>query len=366
MLGAGPASAAVTVGSSLRARADLFTRCDSFCTELQVARPGGLPAATIPSDGVITRWRVRAATQGLVRLRILQPLEDGSYVAVAESDPQVLQRGHAPGRDVIYEFAARIPVREGDQIALDRDRRAGAVFHSYGSDASYATATFAPVLGDAPAVPQPPAAGRELLLNADLERDADHDGLGDESQDSCPQVPADTPDVPCPPREEPPPVVTPVGPGTQTGTEGPTVTGEGGPSRPTGRSPRPHSRAPKVRHSPRRPVVRNESHRTGRPVRGTPPRRSERTRSGHTQHPKVRPAPPRRTERRPTGHAQEPKKRATPPHRSPEHVEPHARKPTRRQDPPRPKGRRNRRHATHPHVKPNPPKPPAPPGFEPH
>src|SRR6476659_7376526 len=137
------ADAATTVGSSLRQRANLYVRCASNCTAVQSARPSGA-GLTIPSDGVITRWRVRAATLGQVRLRILRPDADGGYTAVAASDPVRLDRPHQPGQDVLYEFPVRITVHAGDTIGLDRDAKAGGIFHTYGTNTTYAVATFAP------------------------------------------------------------------------------------------------------------------------------------------------------------------------------------------------------------------------------
>ena len=158
LLGAGQASAAVTVGSSLRARADLV-HAVRFVLYGAADRPPGRPARGHDPERRRHHPLARAGRRrrGWRGCASCSRSRTAAHVAVAESDPQVLQRGHAPGRDVIYEFAAQIPVSEGDLIALDRDRRAGAVFHSYGADASYATATFAPVLGDGP---RDPAAAR--------------------------------------------------------------------------------------------------------------------------------------------------------------------------------------------------------------
>src|SRR4051795_11395341 len=77
LLAAAPAQASTTVGSSLRQRANLYVRCATTCTDVQTARPGDT-GLRIPADGVITRWRVRAATLGAVRLRILRPVS-GAY-----------------------------------------------------------------------------------------------------------------------------------------------------------------------------------------------------------------------------------------------------------------------------------------------
>jgi hypothetical protein len=174
----------------LRVRANLFVRCKSECSALQSARPGGA-GLVIPEDGVITRWRVRAATQGTIRLRIIRREEDGGYSSVTTGPQVTLDRPHRAGQDVLYEFPARIPVHAGDTIGLDRDAKAGGIFHSYGTNTAYAIAVFAPPLADSARDVHPTAgsAGQELLLNADIEKDADADGFGDESQENSPTIP---------------------------------------------------------------------------------------------------------------------------------------------------------------------------------
>src|SRR3954453_7814217 len=208
------AEAATTVGSSLRVRANLFVRCNTECTAVQSARPGGA-GLVIPQDGVITRWRVRAATQGTIRLRIVRREDDGGYSSVTIAPAVTLDRGHRPGQDLLYQFPARIPVRAGDMIGVDRDAKAGGIFHSYGTNTAYAVADFAPRLTDTASDVQPSAgsAGQELLLNVDVEKDADGDGFGDESQDNCPTIANDQTDKPC---STPAPV--------STAPEGPTST----------------------------------------------------------------------------------------------------------------------------------------------
>lgn len=355
------ATAAITVGSSLRERADLFTRCDSFCTELPVARPGGLPGATIPSDGVVVRWRIRAATRGWVRLRILRPDGAGGYTPVAASEPTQLTGYHGPGHDNRYAFGVSIPVQAGDVLALDRDRSAGAVFHSYGADTSYSAATFSPALGDAAAAGAP-VPGRELLLNADLERDADGDGLGDESQDACPAVPASTPNVPCPVTT--PPTTTP-SPATG-GSDGPVVQGEGGPTRPGGSSPTGHDSRPSVRPQPRVPRKRSKRHGAGKPTRADPPNRSEEHTAGHRGGKPTRSDPPARTRQGNRSHGSGTPTRSAPPTTSADRPSGYSGSKPQRPEPTPPKAKRKRRHRGGMPQRADPPPPPKAPTFEPH
>ncbi|HEX6714854.1 MAG TPA: hypothetical protein VF066_15795 [Thermoleophilaceae bacterium] len=290
------AEGATTVGSSLRQRANLYLRCSSNCTAVQTARPGGA-GLSMPSDGVISRWRVRAATMGSVRLRVMRPEADGGYTAVMAGDWIRLDRPHAPGQDVLYEFPARMSVRAGDVIALDRDAKAGGIFHSYGDNTTYAAAEFAPSLRDdaLDVKPSSNVSGRELLLNADVEKDADGDGFGDESQDNCPTIANDQTDKPC--TTPTPESTTPQGPTSQTvettpqtrtqGSAGPPVAGE----RPLAKSKRRHSRRRGARRSPPRAGDPQRTH-GGKPKPRSAPRKPSRRESdSHGTAPKPRPKP---------------------------------------------------------------------------
>ena len=220
LFAASPAAASTTIGSTLRARADLFTRCETAgCTELQT----GLRAQrlTAPAgEGVITRWRVRAATLGGARLRVFRPAgTGGALTAVGTTDWVPLDRRHPPGADVLYEFPARIRVAEGDVVALDRDRRSGGVFHAWQGNAAYRAAQFAPIapLDAVELLPSSNEIGAELLLNADIEADKDGDGYGDETQDNCPSIANDQTSNPCPRAQQ---TGDGTGTGTGTGTDG--------------------------------------------------------------------------------------------------------------------------------------------------
>jgi hypothetical protein len=271
-----PAHAAATVGSSLRQRANLYVRCPGTCTALQSGRPG-TAGISIPIDGVVTRWRIRAATMGLVRLRIVRSEPDGGYSSEGRGDWVRLDRPHEPGHDILYTFPVRMTVHAGDTVAVDRDARAGGIFHSFGQDASYAVAVFSPPLPDAgfDLSPTSSSPGRELLVNVDVEKDADGDGFGDESQDNCPTIANDQTDRPC--STPSPSTATPQGPTSTpvettppqrgTGSEGPPVAGEP----PTSRARRRHSSRHRARPAP---------------PAGTDPQRS------HGRNPAARPTPP--------------------------------------------------------------------------
>jgi len=343
--GTAPAQAATTVGSSLLQRANLYVRCASTCTETQVDRPGDA-GLTIPHDGVITLWRLRAATNGRVRLRILRLGEDGTWSAAASSDWVTLSRHHRPGQDILYSFPAQLPVAGGDRLALDRDARAGGVFHSYGADASYTVADFAPALADdaSGASPTSTAPGRELLLNAVVEPDANHNGLGDETQESSAPPPTG-------------PTATPVEtPPAQGGSPGAPVSAEPG----VDRYPRPHARHPAARPKPHVPATDQRGHRPVAP-RPAPHAAPAPAASRHQRHKPARHAPSTRV---PAGkpHRRQPPRRSAP-HAQRNPVGEHSQPPA-RSAPPAPAHHVGRRHR---HVSPRPGPPPAKrPGFHRH
>jgi hypothetical protein len=161
------AHADVTIGSDL-ATAPNETRVDPLGL---TASPAGV---SVPFDGVITRWRVRAGlTSSPVRLRILRPT---AGVEIGRSDPEP-----APptGSKAVYE--TRIPVVQGDRIALECCAGLGGHFFVTSGGT---TDVWSPPIGDGAVVPTPsqsPDVG--TALNADVERDLDGDGLGDDTQD---------------------------------------------------------------------------------------------------------------------------------------------------------------------------------------
>jgi hypothetical protein len=317
---AGPrAQAATTVGSSLRVRANLSIRCNTTCTEVQSARPGGA-GLVVPADGVITRWRARAATLGTIRLRILRRESDGGYTSIAIADQVQLDRRHSPGQDVLYEFPARIAVQAGDTVGLDRSTTASAIFHSYGTQTAYAVAGYSPKLtnGAGDVQPDTNGTGRELLLNADVEKDVDGDGFGDETQDNCPTIPNDQTDKPCS-TPTPAPTATPVGP-TSTpvdntnpqqhsrGSDGPPVQGE----QPVIRGTRRHLRRRATRPSPPRASDPQNAHSRSPGARLRPPRSTGPDSTYHGTTPRARPKPPRPTGPDSTNHGASPSPRQQP------------------------------------------------------
>ena len=138
---------------------------------------------TSPIDGVVVRWRVKDYTGpgDLLRptFRVLRASGAGNFTGAGSAGP-------VPGYHGLGEFAARLPIRAGDRIGIDTpcapQNYVGVI-----DGGSYES--WSPPLVDGEAPGRPPGYTNTLytlLINADVEADADHDGFGDETQDSCP------------------------------------------------------------------------------------------------------------------------------------------------------------------------------------
>jgi hypothetical protein len=143
--------------------------------------------ATIPSNGVITSWRVTveelpegfSATE---TLKVFRPAGPKQFRVVGESASVPLESGSKT-------YPTRIPVLAGDHIG-------GALFTG-GITGSLLCETTDPgnrvglIIGDVPNGSTGGVAGEEpeyqLPLLVFVEPDADNDGFGDETQDGCPQ-----------------------------------------------------------------------------------------------------------------------------------------------------------------------------------
>ncbi len=174
---AGSAHGAVAIGADLGMPAT--TASAGGYTYIHTA----LPATRIlqsPITGVVVRWRVRNGGWDDINLRILRPI-GGGFDGVGTSEPRSVT-----GSDtLVHEFLTRLPIQTGDQVGIDvggnalyRGSVAGANY-GYWETTSISDSSM-------PSAPTAGTPGLELLLNADVERDADRDGFGDETQDACP------------------------------------------------------------------------------------------------------------------------------------------------------------------------------------
>ena len=168
------ASGAVTFGSNLGDSPIVPTLSSSFTAALRTLDPGDLApgGVTAPSGGVITRWRVKKGP-GAINLG----------VRVIRGNTSVYQGGATPvpAAAGTYEFATRAPVQTGDAIGVDQVSAGGAPILASGGSFD----AWSPLLGAAETRTPDTTAPLQLLLNADLEPDADRDGFGDETQDQC-------------------------------------------------------------------------------------------------------------------------------------------------------------------------------------
>jgi hypothetical protein len=175
------AFAVTTLGSPLvRNQGGGLGSCgNSTCTFWHTQLTGATLVA--PSNGVIVRWRVKAASTDSYRLRILEPDGSGNATIIASSAPLPALGGNA-----VTTAEVRMPIEAHGFLAIETP--GGAPY-----PIAMAGGTQGGSAGDAPdgasfPVDQSPHGGIELLFNADFEPDPDADGFGDESQDNCPAV----------------------------------------------------------------------------------------------------------------------------------------------------------------------------------
>jgi hypothetical protein len=169
--------AKVTIGEDTSVAGDDTFVCPSgsTCTFVQAAH--GARPVTAPFDGVIVRWRMRAAVTGNFKLRVVRPLGAGLFTgAGTTAETPVVSGGERT-------LNTALPVLAGDLIgvdipgdgvtAIDRRSAVGGLVHQ-----------FTPTLFDGE-MPRAPSESfpEALVLNADIEPDCDRDGRGDESQD---------------------------------------------------------------------------------------------------------------------------------------------------------------------------------------
>jgi hypothetical protein len=180
-----PCNGTATIGSPLTLVPDPhgFSASGNTVQALQLSAAGTV--STVPKAGVLTHWRLRAQPgKGDTVLQLLRPTSGAgtSYTVVAESAPV-----HATSTDVITvddQFA----VKAGDRLAVRSVLNAGN--RDLGTIAARAAdelvANGPPKTAGQTWTPDTSApAGFRLLVQADVEPDADQDGKGDVTQDSA-------------------------------------------------------------------------------------------------------------------------------------------------------------------------------------
>lgn len=175
---AGPAEAATTIGSV----SDTYTGGSEIGTP-RVISQGGLEAVA-PSSGVITSvsTRISAGTATIAFLR-------GSNASGPTVVGAVPVTG-AAGSPVVTQ-PARFRVQFADRLAIALNGTAQVRFVGAPGGGSITIFDQAlPAVGGALTPGGNTVGSTELALSAVLEPDADADGYGDETQDSCPAVPS--------------------------------------------------------------------------------------------------------------------------------------------------------------------------------
>lgn len=173
------AGAATPLGNST---ASATANCSAFTVYI------GGAGYTIPSDGVITSWRVnRDSGIGYEALKIIGPGSSPSNkVITGSSEFEFFTTTGEVSRNT------RISVKANDQLGLygtsDQHCRVGAT----GENVSFSNATVGGngAVGSSFTLFGSPITNSRLVVSATLEPDADRDGFGDETQDGCPANPA--------------------------------------------------------------------------------------------------------------------------------------------------------------------------------
>ena len=147
--------------------------------------------ATVPSPGIITSWRIRRGPDAFPVQAALRVIRGG--VGAGTSAEVTIPAGAGTS-----SFATRLAVGAGDRIGVDlRNVPAGQGVTIARSPAPAADllSEWVPAIADGASSPpyaeEPYAegdSGIQLLVNADVEADADGDGFGDETQDACPEI----------------------------------------------------------------------------------------------------------------------------------------------------------------------------------
>jgi hypothetical protein len=176
----------VTVGQVAPDPSAAFN-CGSTFTFAQASTGAG-PSHAVTSGGILTSWSINTTSEmgQKARLVVVHPLSGTTYSVLGTTDIQDLTPS------LLNEsLPARIPVHVGDTLALSPDPE-GTFMSLSGVHCVFPTADTADVVrsgsnpvGSTVDLPGPSSKER-LNLAATIEPDADADGYGDESQDTCP------------------------------------------------------------------------------------------------------------------------------------------------------------------------------------
>jgi hypothetical protein len=177
------AHAAQTFGSNLTAGASGGFAVATLKTWSNATLPAGSTAAggfASPINGVVVRWRIKIGmtASSNVTPRITRPGNSATRTGAGTGTTV------SPPTNATTSFNTRLPVVAGDQLGIDWSGN----LNAFAATATADVYSWSPPLtdGGAPAAGGLEGPNLELLINADVEADADNDGFGDETQDACP------------------------------------------------------------------------------------------------------------------------------------------------------------------------------------
>lgn len=172
----GTTRAADTLGSDLSAAPTGGGACTE-CTHVMTSLPGRSVSA--PYGGVIVRWRIMTnGSQGAnVKLRVLRSEGGSIFTGVRTSSTESVTPGASS-----FVFSTRLAIGSGEYIGLNRTSGLNVTRTLSGAQSLEWSSGLADGASEAGSL----SSDTEVVFNADIERDADGDGYGDESQDSCP------------------------------------------------------------------------------------------------------------------------------------------------------------------------------------
>jgi len=188
-LAASTARAAITVGNDLSPAPTVADPCESVatCTIANLGLPDDDP--TSPIDGVVVRWRMRAASTNPagvpLRLQVIRDAGEGEYGIRSTS----VTRRFSATPLATRTFVTRQTISEGDSIGLDVEPPAAGLTLRTAAAPGAELGLWEPPLGPGEVRAPDATPSGEATFNADVEPDADSDAFGDETQDFCVGVP---------------------------------------------------------------------------------------------------------------------------------------------------------------------------------
>lgn len=155
-----------------------------------LAAGGGTLPLTVPSEGVLTNWRIKSLSPSPApaRIGVFRAVETGKFQLVAATGEETAAFG-------TNTFKTRLPVKAGDRFGTIP---AGGGYFSCatGNNDDHSWAYNGTVEVGAAYLFSAGVRARVPIVGV-VEPDIDRDGFGDESQDKCPQ--SASAQVPCPP-----------------------------------------------------------------------------------------------------------------------------------------------------------------------